>query len=206
MMTKNTEAQATSGKVLIAFGAIFAIGGILLVPLMAFLHLSANETRNWQSTEGRVTANIVRERVHRGKRLGRDRNRSADSRAVEYFPSATYEYQVGSRTFTSSRYGLGQGMPSFRTEEAARAHLNAGFTGGSTVTVHYDPKDPSSAVLTIGSSPVFFYLGLFGVALIAVGMLFVWLGRKTLLAARAVAMGASGNAVAFPAQPTWRGQ
>ncbi|MCU0228538.1 MAG: DUF3592 domain-containing protein [Bryobacterales bacterium] len=204
MMTRNPKAQATSAKVLITFGLMFAAGGMLLIPLMAFLHVSANETRNWQTTEGKVTTNIVRRQLTgHTARTGRSRFRSGDNRGVEFAPAATYRYQVNGQTFTSSRYGLGQGMPRFREEVEARAYLNDGFTAGSKVTVHYDPKDPSSAVLSIGSSSVFFYMGLFGVALLAAGALFVWLGRRSLWVARSASAAAVGNPVGPMAQPSW---
>ncbi len=68
-------------------------------------------------------------------------------RSVTYSPVVTYEYHVNGQTYHSTqiRAGMWGGSDKAGAERAVRAH-----PVGSSVTVHYNPADPSDALLEPG--------------------------------------------------------
>jgi hypothetical protein len=114
----------------IAFGALLAISSAQDIDVIA-------ETARWPTTPGTMVAsNIASEDI--GTYFGRSRN----SRMHESRLHLTYVFDVDGRQYTGSRWNA---LPP-SSNQATHATLQK-YAPRTGVTVHYDPRDPSSAVL-----------------------------------------------------------
>jgi hypothetical protein len=114
----------------IAFGALLAISSAQDIDIVA-------ETARWPTTSGTVVAaNIASEDV--GTYFGRRGN----SRMHESRLHLTYDFDVDGHQYTGSRWNA---LPP-SSNQATHAMLRK-YAPGTGVTVHYDPRDPSAAVL-----------------------------------------------------------
>lgn len=136
-------------KTLSRFGiGLGALGGLLSVFGVYFL-LTANESLSWPSVEGTIVQTEVR-RDTRSRKGSAEPTLNTD---VEYYVSVNYTYDVEGNSYVASRYSLGQGdQVSRRYKERSDAEAEAAsrFPEGTTVTVHYDPEQPTEAVLAPG--------------------------------------------------------
>lgn len=144
-----SDDQVQALKILSRFGlGLGALGGLLSVFGVYFL-FAANESLSWPSVEGTVVQTEVR-------RDTRSRKGSAGATLntyVEYYVSINYTYDIEGNSYVASRYSLGQGDRVGRTYKErsdAEAEAASRFPEGTTVTVHYDPKQPTEAVLAPG--------------------------------------------------------
>lgn len=138
-----------------------AMGVAVLAFFLAGQRIS-KEAANWPVTRGTVVVSST-EIIHQTTQ-GRDQ--------IVYAPVVEFTYQVHGREFRSRQVTLGAklaGTRSFAEQIAAR------YPQGSSVEVHYDPADPSTAVLRVTSSASWLLLALalfcFGVAVQASGVL-----------------------------------
>ena len=165
-------------KVLSRFGlGLGAIGGLLSVFGIYFLFI-ANESLSWSSVEGSVVQAEVRTDVSfRPTSAG-----ATPSAQVEYYVSVNYTYDVEGNSFFSSRYSLGQGDRAsrhYRERADAAAEAASSFPDGTVVTVHYDPKQPTEAVLVTSWNWGTFVPLLMGIFFGGSGWLFYAVGRST---------------------------
>lgn len=170
-----------STTILRIVGAVFAVGGLALMVLMAYLHLTAASTASWSSTEGRITGGVVRRHVlgENARVRVRFTRPSDESPSVQFAPSVTYRYSVAGQTLTSNRYRIGEGIPMFNTREEAQAYLRENYPGGRKVTVYYNPQDPSDAVLETGVTNLFLYIALGGALFVLAGGAMFAVARKS---------------------------
>ncbi len=118
---------------LLLFGAL-GIVPATLVSLQEQQRLA--EIPHWPTTPGTVLSATVEWQPSRSHR--------------DYFARIQYTYVVDRVSHSSRNVGYSFNGGDFgRDADAARAFA-AGYPVGSTVTVHYDPKDPESAVLFPG--------------------------------------------------------
>jgi len=138
-----------------------AMGAVVLAFFFAG-RLIAKEAVGWPVTGGTVVISST-ESVHQTEQ-GRE--------VISYAPVVEFTYQVHGREYRSRQITLGArltGTRSFAEQIAAR------YPQGSSVEVHYDPANPSNAVLQVTSSTSWVLLVLalfcFGVALYSSGIL-----------------------------------
>jgi hypothetical protein len=111
-------------------GLIFSGAGILLLWAAQGWRGRVKDTLRWPAVPGRIT----------NAELCADT--SGDG--VSYFPHVTYSYEVDGKIFENDAIAIGGSTGTFRGR--AQRWLDR-HPKGSLVTVHYDPSDPTSAVL-----------------------------------------------------------
>jgi hypothetical protein len=141
----------------------------------------AARTRSWPTAQGTILDATVAKR----DAMPPDRDEDPDPsrpRPPEtlYRAVVTYSYRVSGRTFTSDRLTLEEVETS--SESHARK-LSERYTPGAPVTVHYDPADPTRAILLPGIRPASWLgavIGLVFLVLSTAMLLFVrwWYLRK----------------------------
>jgi hypothetical protein len=152
---------------------IFLTAGVLalFVSLILYLRFSRDDARGerslaWPTTNGHITQSRLDVREHR-------------TQSAEYVDLIDYEYTVGGRPFHGQTVDLQ--VRNVNDRAAMQAFVDS-YTAGQEVSVHYDPQDPSRALLIPGVAP-----GtsgprlLLSKILLAVGLLLIivplWLGR-----------------------------
>lgn len=173
------EKKANPLKILSRFGlGLGAIGGLLIVFGIYFLYIG-NESLSWSSAEGSVVNAEVRTDVSL-------RNRAAgvaSNARVAYYVSVKYTYNVEGTPYFSSRYSLGEGDRvggrSHPERSDAEAEAASRFPKGTPVSVYYNPKRPTEAVLETGWNWGTFVPLLLGLFLGGAGWLFYAVGKKS---------------------------
>jgi hypothetical protein len=112
-------------------------GLVLLVGLNEMFKASA--TKHWPTTTGRIVTSSV--------------GKVKTTRTYYWVPAITFTYQIGTQTYTSSRYSasIQTGFFIRRSVERILAH----HPPGSHAIVSYQPSDPANAILAPGVGPVF---------------------------------------------------
>ena len=173
MSDENIQALKTLSRFGLGLGAL---GGVLSVFGVYFL-FTANESLSWSSVEG----TIVQTEVRRDTRLRKGSAGATLNTDVEYYVSVNYTYDVEGNSYVASRYSLGEGdrvSRSYKERSEAEAEAASSFPEGMTVTVHYDPKQPTEAVLATGWNWGTFAPLLMGIFLGGSGWLFYAVGRS----------------------------
>lgn len=138
------------GVVFIGFGLIF-----LLVSLLQMK--KAKAAASWPVTTGVVLTSSLAER--------RSHNSKTHHTTITYEPKVQYEYSLMGQKFSGNRVTFGYASYDRTTAE----NKIAPYPQGGTVQVHYDPDDPSKAVLepkaaggtsSIVVAVIFFIVGL----------------------------------------------
>ena len=101
------------------------------------------------------------------------RSREERERRRQYYPSIAYRWEVDGQTYSGSRYRLGTTHDKFNEREDAVAAA-VKYRNGAPITVYYDPKNPSEAVLDNSLSVAVFAPLLLGFLFAPVG----WLGLR----------------------------
>jgi hypothetical protein len=122
---------------LVGFGIILVFGGVGVYALYQANRgrKEADESQGWASTIGTIVES----------RLGQSTNYSGDAPTVSYSPVVEYTYSVLGQAYTGERITFGMTEASSRSARAKEV-LNR-YPAGEQVTVHYDPNNPSEAVL-----------------------------------------------------------
>ena len=138
------------------FGA-FILGGVLFIGLAINQFMKARKAaETWPVAAGTVLNSSVQTHTRRNSRGQTTRS---------YEPRVSYQYQVGGQTFTGERLGFGNA--SYGQGKADKKI--ALYPQGAPVSVHYDPADPSKAVLETKAAGGASYLAL-GIILLVVGV------------------------------------
>jgi hypothetical protein len=120
--------------------AFFGLGGVMVLALLWGARRQVAEASGWQQTAGRIVSSTVE---HYRQRVGGARTGSL---ATFYEAVVEYDYSVSGRDYHSTRLSFGgKTAGSQQRAEAAAAR----YPEGSQVMVHYDPKNPSNAVLEV---------------------------------------------------------
>lgn len=133
--------------VLVGFGVYYFLGGSFK---------EAYASRSWPTVQGQVTHSEM--------------TQHHDSDGVMYGTDIAYDYTVDDQQYTSYRVALLDGTTSVR--KSVQDTLKR-YPAGGTVTIYYDPEDPSSAVLEPGFTGGVLLLGSFIICFPAVGVLAV---------------------------------
>jgi hypothetical protein len=143
--------QEMINAILIGFGVVaFAIGVVLYV-VQFRQGLQADASKKWPTSSGTITASAL--------------ERSPESKR-RYRAVVQYRYRVGAAEYQSDRVFWGG-------NEGRQRHMALvveAYPVGRKVPIHYDPQNPTEAILdpaqNAGSRP----LVLYGVAMMALGL------------------------------------
>ena len=125
-----------------ALGAALAlIGASTLVFMAVPRYQKASESSDWPSTAGTVVQSEVAESELASGKRNRRRKRS-------FSPLVVVEYEHGGRTLRTSHISAGADTSSTNPSRANEV-VNR-YAAGDTVSVYFDPEQPSYAVLEPG--------------------------------------------------------
>lgn len=128
--------------------AVFiGVAGLFILGFGLWRLARGARTRGWHTVPGTVlTSNTIARRVQRLR--SEDESEEAPEMQTLYLPEVKYSYCVAGREYTGDHVRLFELQIS--NQEAARS-VAARYPQGASVTVHYNPADPSQAVLEPGS-------------------------------------------------------
>ncbi|MBS0263661.1 MAG: DUF3592 domain-containing protein [Planctomycetes bacterium] len=133
----------------LVFGLAF-LAGLFILRAGYRDTMTGRQSRNWPTTPGHITASSV-SFTSRQDRIEIDSRTPGETRTVTretFFADIQYEYEVNSRSWTGNRVTIADvGCNS----DDAHA-LAAQYPVGKSVSVYYDPQDPTSSVLVPGAS------------------------------------------------------
>lgn len=96
---------------------------------------------------------------------------------VHHAADLEYEYTVAGKSFISKRIAIGESAPQSASDAAKRLKP---YTVGGTVTVFYNPEDPTSACLVSGATSSAWVLLAAGLVLVVGGARFVLIWAREL--------------------------
>jgi hypothetical protein len=138
--------------------AFFTLGGVMVLALLWASRREAAQASAWPQIAGRIVSSSVE---HYRQRVGGARTGTL---TTFYEAVVEYAYSVNGRDYHGTRLSFGAraaGSQAFAEAQAAR------YPEGSQVMVHYDPKNPSNAVLDLKIA--------YGVPFIVVALVFLGL-------------------------------
>ena len=135
------EKSAPNNKLLKGVGIFLLLFGFAMAGFGVWFIREAGQAQSWPEVTGKVINVSIKSR----------RSRSSNTR--QYHAVVTYSYNVEGKSFTSSRYRLGDGpnTGNFNSREKARKHSEQ-WKAGDAVKVYYNPESPDSAVLAAEAS------------------------------------------------------
>jgi hypothetical protein len=133
------EAYLPAGAFVPGMG-FFTLGGLMVLGLLWGARRQAAEASGWPVTGGHIVSSTVE---HYRTRVGGARSGTL---TTFYEPVVEYSYRVNAREYHSTQ--LSFGGKAAGGEQAAQTKA-AQYPPGTDVVVHYDPKNPSNAVLDV---------------------------------------------------------
>ena len=122
----------------LALGGIFAVLGVILLVIGRRDQARARKAEAWPTLNGMISSSRIDKQTRTDRSQGRTYTRTT------YAPVVEYTYEVGGRTFQGNKIFPGANM-SFDLG-TAQGIINR-YQAGQPATVHYDPADPTQAVL-----------------------------------------------------------
>jgi hypothetical protein len=120
--------------------AFFTLGALMVLAMLWASRRQVAEAAGWPETAGRVVSSSVE---HYQKRVGGARSGTL---ATFYEPVVEYAYRVNDRDYHSTQLSFGGKAAGSQAIAEAKA---ARYPAGDQVLVHYDPKNPSNAVVEL---------------------------------------------------------
>jgi hypothetical protein len=131
---------------------IFLVLGLATAGFGGYMWTEQSERINsYETTEATVLSSEVEEDVRNDPDGGTERR---------YYPDVTYEYTVDGETYENSNVMPGPGRSSSGQNRAQNIVEN--HPEGETVTVHYDPENPSNSFLVENRQLIFLGVAGFG--------------------------------------------
>jgi hypothetical protein len=119
------------------YGVALILAVMALVNLNDFRYALAAQKR-WAQSAGRVTASEVV--THHGRH------------STSYSTFVSYAYAAGSSVYNAGPLELNK-FKFYLTEGGAQADLDEHFPRGKSLTVYYDPSNPSASSLGLAGAP-----------------------------------------------------
>jgi hypothetical protein len=139
----------------------FIIGGLVFIGAAINQYMKAKKAeKTWLTVPGAVLNSEVKISRHHGSK-GRT--------TVTYEPTVSYQYKIKNQSYNGNHIGFG--TTTYSKGKAEK--IIALYPMGSPVTVHYDPADPSQAVLETKAKA--------GVTFLALGIILIVLGVFSLV-------------------------
>jgi hypothetical protein len=142
----------------VPFAMIVGGGGVLLALIALAAWRNLRTMRRWPTAAGTVVESHVEHattKMRRGRRV---------TLTPFYIPRVIYKYAVDGVDLQGDQHGR---MTS-STDQAAVEAAIARFPVGTPVTVHYDPAQPTTAVVNPTGGRIGLYLALGSIALLAI--------------------------------------
>lgn len=137
------------------------IGGLIILAGLLFSDLPQMiASPGWPTTEGIIITNRI---------MGQKIEQYDGTFYTHFEVFLRYQYSVDGTTYSSNAINS-TAAPSYPASIADR------YPSGSEVTVYYNPRDPSQAVLEPGLVDVFQAFDVFSVLTFAAGIYFIYLG------------------------------
>jgi hypothetical protein len=133
------------------FSAAFVLTALIMTLIAVAQWLKVAKARRWPVAVGRVLESRVVE--------------SRDNDNHSYSPVIRYEYAVGQTVYTGNRLSFGN----MGASEAWAEKIVAKYPSGSDVQVHYDPGEPTNALLEVRAATATLLLCI-GTAFLVVGV------------------------------------
>jgi len=144
---------------------VLFLGGLFFIALAVIRYSKAKKAaETWLTVTGSVLSSDVT--IHRS-------HSSKGYTTVSYMPKVTYEYQVNGQKYIGD--GIGFGNATYGKQKAD--NIAAAYPQGSQVDIHYNPADPSKAVLepkSVGGGNLI----ALGIIMIAVGFMYIFVISK----------------------------
>jgi hypothetical protein len=106
----------------------------VMLALMTGIKLwELRQAQGWMQASGRIVSSKLDVKRHRFE---------GEAERVENVPAVAYEFMAGGRKVIGSRIGIGDDAGGANTEATLKR-----YPRGATVTVYYDPDDPTQCVL-----------------------------------------------------------
>jgi hypothetical protein len=144
--------------------------GVLALGFGVYMLNVARQSASWPSAEGQIEAVKV-EKTTTSRRSSSSSTSTARQKKTRYHVSLVYSYDVDGQIHESSRYSIGQGSrvsKKYRKRDDATQAARA-YTKGDAITVHYNPADPSEAVIRAGVTGASWVPFVFGLLFAGVG-------------------------------------
>jgi hypothetical protein len=122
----------------LAVGVIFAVIGVALLIFGQRQRSQAKATEKWPTLSGTIVTARIDQQTRTERSQGRTYTRTSHTPVVQY------TYDLGGKTFQGNRIFPGSGMS--YDLGTAQGIINR-YQPGQPATVHYDPADPTQAVL-----------------------------------------------------------
>lgn len=148
----------------VSVAAVVIAGAGLVTLAVGFVRLAASaRTKSWPHVEGTVLSSTVEEKVSQEP----SEEDGAPARELRVFTaSVKYRYKVGEKQLTGDRLSLDELETSNRN---TAVELAARYPPGASISVFYEPRDPTEAVLQPGVSGGSAIIPLVGVGLVLLG-------------------------------------
>ncbi len=143
----------------IVFAGLFGLIGIVLLISARNEQQKAKATEQWPTVAGSVLS------AHIDQQRRVSRNQGHTHTHISYKPVVEYTYEVNGQAYQGNRVAPGSGMS---YDYATAQGMLSRYQPGQQATVHYDPVDPSQAVLETKAKG--------GVAMMIIGGLFLLIG------------------------------
>jgi hypothetical protein len=156
----------------LCLGGVFAAVGVALLIFGLRDRKKAKATENWPIAKGAIASSRLDQQTRTERNQGRTYTRTS------YAPVIEYSYEIGGRTYQGNRVFPGSTMS---YDLGTAQNIVNRYQPGSSANVHYDPGDPTQAVLETKSTGgnlfmiiggVFAFLGIVGCC-ISVVMVFM---------------------------------
>jgi hypothetical protein len=161
---------STAGLIIFVLGLVFGGIGIILVISALVSRKRAQAAQNWPTTMGQVLSAEIQEH--------RSYDRNDHHTRLSYEPVVQYSYAVGGQAYSGNRIGFGANSFDQRTAQTKIAS----YAPGAGITVHYNPENPSKAVLETNASGSNIFL-IVGIIFAIIGLLALCGGAGTALMA-----------------------
>jgi len=162
---------------LIAFclGGIFFLLGLGLAIFGFVQGKKAKSTESWPTVSGSIVSSRL------DQKTSTDFDGEYSSTSTSYTPMVEYNYEIDGRTYQGKRVFPGASMS--YDHGTAQSIVNR-YQPGATVSVHYDPVDPTQAVLETKSKGGNLFL-ILGSVFALLGMMGCCIGAILVIAAQA---------------------
>ncbi|NNC88515.1 MAG: DUF3592 domain-containing protein [Akkermansiaceae bacterium] len=161
---------SSDGGKLTTLGVFLLIGGVVLIVSGIVAFARGDQAQDWNVVDGR----IISSEVVRHTKVRNDTFSGHEEASNRYRAEVVYEYTHDGRRFTGDR--VSRSDPEYPLQSQAEEVVDR-YPVGKDVEVHYDPGDPGTAVLEIGTNrSVGVQLGL-GALCLGLGSLLAIAGR-----------------------------
>ncbi len=143
-------------NIVILVGVVFLLIGLVLLVVGISQGRKAKAAEAWPTVPGTILSSGLQEKRH----YDSDTHRTS----VTYEPQVQYEYSLMGTVYQGSSLSFGKASYNYSTANKKIAP----YPQGASVTVHYDPADPSKAVLETKSAGGTFLI-IMGVFFMAIG-------------------------------------